>query len=197
VSVDGRLLLITRHAQSVLNEAHVVNGDPSVQVPLTDVGEEEARRLGEQIANVPIGVCVHTPFDRTRRTADLALGDRDVPLVVEPLLGDVDVGELEGRSIADYRAWKSERTRKDRFPGGESLDEAALRYAEGFRQVLDRPERAILVVCHEIPLRYALNAALGSDQLDGPTHDLRNATPYLFSEERLARAVERIVELAR
>ena len=80
---------------------------------------------------------------------------------------------------------------------GESLDEAALRYAEGFRRVLERSERTILVVCHEIPLRYALNAAMGSDELDGPTHDLRNATPYLFSEERLVRAVERIAELAR
>lgn len=197
MSADGRLLLVTRHAQSVLNEAHVVNGDPSVHVPLTEIGEEEARRLGEQIANVPLEVCVHTPFDRTHRTAELALGEREVPLVVEPLLGDVDVGGLEGRSIDEYRAWKSGRTRKERFPGGESLDEAALRYAEGFRRVLERPEGTILVVCHEIPLRYALNAAVGSDELDGPTHDLRNATPYLFSEARLARAVERITELAR
>ena len=43
----------------------------------------------------------------------------------------------------------------------------------------------LLVVCHDIPIRYALNAAAGSDQLDGPQHGIPNATPYLFDEEGL------------
>ena len=54
----------------------------------------------------------------------------------------------------------------------------------------------MLVVCHEIPLRYALNAAAGSDQLDAPAHDIANATPYLFTPETLAQAAARIAELA-
>jgi hypothetical protein len=49
---------------------------------------------------------------------------------------------------------------------------------------------------HEIPLRYALNAAAGSDELDGPAHQIRNATPYLFDEPALRRAAERIGQLA-
>ena len=44
----------------------------------------------------------------------------------------------------------------------------------------------ILVVCHEIPVRYALNAAAGSDALDGPPfHDLPNAVPFLFDGDAL------------
>ena len=58
-----------------------------------------------------------------------------------------------------------------------------------------RPEERVLVVCHEIPLRYALNAAGGSDDLDGPAHQLANATPYLFDETALGRAVEQIRRL--
>lgn len=191
-----RLFLIVRHGQSVLNHERRVNGDPTVDVPLTAQGEEEARRLGEQLAHVPLDLCVHTRFPRTRATADLALGRREVPRAVEPLLDDIDVGELEGRSIDDYRAWKRGRSRKERFPGGESLDEAALRYAQGYRALLERPERVVLVVCHEIPLRYALNAAARSTELDGPIHDLRNATPYLFDERALERAAAQIQRLA-
>ena len=163
---------------------------------LSPQGEEEARKLGEQLAHVPIAVCVHTRFGRTRETARIALADRDVPLHVEQLLDDIDVGELEGQSIEDYRAWKRGRTRKDRFPGGESLDEAALRYAAGYRRLLERPDQTVLVICHEIPLRYALNAAAGSAELDGPIHDLRNAAPYLFDDAALARAAERMEILA-
>jgi broad specificity phosphatase PhoE len=107
------------------------------------------------------------------------------------------VGELEGESIDTYRAWKCGRTRRERFPGGESLDEAAARYTEGFRRLLARRAESVLVVCHEIPLRYALNAATGSAELDGPVHALPNATPFLFDEHALSRAADRIGELAR
>ncbi len=58
------------------------------------------------------------------------------------------------------------------------------------------PEQTLLVVCHEIPVRYALNAAAGSDDLDGPEHAIPNATPYLFDEPALARAASRIRALA-
>jgi broad specificity phosphatase PhoE len=190
-----RLYVIARHAESTLNIERRVNGDPSVDVPLTEEGREEARQLGIQVANVPFDLCVHTRFGRTLDTAAIALAGRDVPMVVEPLLDDIDVGELEGRSIDDYRAWKRAHSRSDAFPGGESLDDAALRYARGFRALLARPEELVLVVCHEIPLRYALNAAGGSDELDGPVHELRNATPYLFDEPTLERAAARIEEL--
>src|SRR5947209_3667096 len=105
---------------------------------------------------------------------------RDVQLEVEPLLDDIDVGDLEGATIDDYRAWKRAHTRADRFPGGESLDDAARRYARAFRQLATAERRAVLVVCHEIPIRYALNAAARSGDLDGPEHEIANAAPYLF-----------------
>jgi 2,3-bisphosphoglycerate-dependent phosphoglycerate mutase len=191
-----RLFVIARHAESTLNERSLVNGDPSVPVGLTERGREESALLGLQVANIPLQACFHTRFARTRDTARIALRGRDVELHEEPLLDDIDVGELEGKSIADYRTWKRAHTRDDRFPGGESLNDAARRYAEGFTRVLATPHEHVLVVCHEIPLRYALNTAAGSDQLDGPVRNLENARPFLFSEEALARAAELIAELA-
>ena len=191
-----KLIVISRHAHSTLNEAHRVNGDPSVHAPLTETGRLEASRLGDQLANIQLDLVIHTRFGRTRETAEIALDGRAVPAAVEPLLDDIKIGELEGREIADYRAWKREHTRADRFPGGESLDEATRRYAQAWAAVAARPEESILVVCHEIPVRYALNGASGSDQLDTPVHDIANATPYLFTAERLARAAVRLAELA-
>ena len=186
------LRILCRHAHSTLNLEHRINGDPTIPVPLTEEGRADARRLGEQLANIELDLVVHTRFGRTRETAEIALGGRDVPLEVEPLLDDVKVGELEGDSVENYRAWKRAHTRADAFPGGESLDDAARRYADAFRRLAARPERRILVVCHEIPIRYALNVASGSDELDAPAHDIPNATPYLFDPAALAAAAERI-----
>lgn len=55
----------------------------------------------------------------------------------------------------------------------------------------------VLVVCHEIPVRYALNAAAGANNLDGPPfHEIANATPFAFDGRLLTRAAVRIRELA-
>jgi probable phosphoglycerate mutase len=190
-----RLYLLARHAHSVLNVERRVNGDPGVDVPLTDDGREEARVLGVELANLPLDVCIHTRFPRTRETAAVALAGRDVPFEVEPLFDDVDIGDLEGWTIDEYRAWKAEHSRSDPFPGGESLDDSARRYADAYRRLLERSEQRVLVVCHEIPIRYALNATAGSGDLDGPVHEIANARPYLFDEESLARAASAIDRL--
>ncbi len=183
-----RLFVLIRHAHSTLNLAGRVNGDPSVSAPLTAEGRTQAERLGHELSALPLDLCVHTRFGRTLETAELALVGRDVPRVSEPLLDDIDVGELEGATIEEYRTWKHGHSRSEAFPGGESLDDAALRYARGLRALLARPEQAVLVVCHEIPVRYALNAATGSHDLDGPEHAIPNATPYLFDAAALRRA---------
>jgi probable phosphoglycerate mutase len=190
------LYVIARHGESSLNVENRVNGDPSVPVRLTDKGRDEARLLGRQIAHIPLDLCVHTRFLRTRETAELALEGRNVPFEELPGLDDIDIGELEGQTIDEYHLWKRAHTRRDAFPGGESLDEAARRYADAFEQLLNRSEPTILVVTHEIPLRYAINGADGSDDLDGPTHNLANATPYLFDKAALRHAIGRIRQLA-
>jgi probable phosphoglycerate mutase len=187
-----RLFVLARHGQSTLNLERRVNGDPSVPVPLTDAGIANALLLAAQVAGLPLELAVHTRFARTRRTAEVALGGRDVPLLEQPLLDDVRIGELEGCTIEEYRAWKQGRQRSERFPGGESLVEAARRYADGLGQLLARPERVVLVVAHEIPIRYAVNGAVGSSTLDGPLHDVPNAAPFLFDERALRRAAEAI-----
>jgi broad specificity phosphatase PhoE len=191
-----RLFVFARHAHSVLNLEHRVNGDPTRDVPLTDEGREEARVLGVELANLPLDVCIHTRFPRTRETAAIALAGREIPFQVEPLLDDIDVGDLEGWTIDEYRAWKSEHTRSDPFPGGESLDDSARRYVRACRRLLESAYGTALVVCHEIPIRYALNGAAGSDDLDGPVHEIENARPYLFDEaglESAAAGIERLV----
>jgi broad specificity phosphatase PhoE len=190
------LFILARHAQSTLNLEERVNGDPRVHVDLTEQGVQQARQLALQLAQLPIDLCVHTRFERTRRTAAIVLEGRDVALREEPLLDDVDVGELEGRSYADYRAWKLAHSRNDRFPGGESLDDTAARYARAFASLALSSSEIVLVVCHEIPLRYVLNATAGSDSLEAPVHSVPNATPFLFETEAITRAAETIERMA-
>ena len=189
-----RLLILARHGQSVFNVLGVVNGDPALDRGLSDAGRAAAESLGVELAGIPIDLCVTSRFPRAQETARLGLGSRaaDVPHVVDADLDDIRIGELEGQTLADYRKWKHAHTRADRFPGGESLDEAAARYAAAFARLAERSEETILCVCHEIPVRYVANAAAGSSDLDAPVHDVPNATPFLFGIDALRRASENL-----
>jgi probable phosphoglycerate mutase len=191
-----RLFLVVRHGQSLFNVDKIVNGDPELDRGLSEQGIGEAQRLAGQLAALPLDLVAVSPFPRALQTANIALGGRDVPHLVDEELGDVRIGELEGATLDAYREAPAHDDRKKRFPGGESLDGAALRYASAFERLLARDEPVTLVVCHEIPVRYLVNGAGGSESLDGPLHYVANAAPYLFDEESLRQAVERIRELA-
>ncbi len=188
-----RLLLLARHGQSVFNVDGVVNGDPARDRGLSPLGVDEARALGAQIAALAVDVCVVSEFPRAQETARLAMESRtSIPCEVDADLNDIRIGELEGRTLADYRDWKHAHHRSEPFPGGESLDDAARRYAAACERLLARAEDTIFCVCHEIPVRYAVNAAAGSDDLDAPVHDIANTTPYVFDADGLRRAVARL-----
>ena len=191
-----RLFLLTRHGQSLFNVDQVVNGDPALDRGLSEQGIEEAGRLAGQLAELTLDLVAVSPFPRALQTANIALAGRDIPHFVDLELGDVRIGELEGASLDAYRDAPAHSNRKERFPGGESLDEAALRYAGVCERLLERDEPVTLVVCHEIPVRYLANAAAGSAELNGPLRYVANATPYLFDEQSLRRAAERTRELA-
>ncbi len=188
------LCILARHGESVYNVQKRINGDPTIEVELSDRGRAEAARLGLHIAHVQIDVCVHTRFLRTIQTARLALGERagSVRFVCEPLLDDINAGELEGQPISEFLSWKQAHGPDVPFPGGESRLDAAARYAQGYRALAARPEPVVLAVCHELPIRFALNAAADSESLEQPKHQIANADPYLFEPSTLKRAADRI-----
>src|ERR1700751_1177885 len=191
-----RLFLVARHGQSLFNVDKLVNGDPELDRGRSEQGSEEAQHLGGELAALPLDLVAVSPFPRALQTANIALGGRQAPPPVADDLGAVRMGELEGESLDAYRAAPAHTNRKERFPGGESLDEAALRYARAFERLVARDEGVIFVVCHEIPVRYLINAAAGSAELNGPHRYVANAAPYLFDEDSLSGAVVRIRELA-
>jgi len=184
-------VLLVRHAESEFSVRGLTNGDPEIEVALTERGREQARLLGEHLTATEIDLCVVSEFQRAQETADLALGGRDLPRLVLPELNDIRFGEFEGRLLADYRAWAGAHGPEDEVPGGESRAESVSRYVAGFRTILARPEPTILVVAHSLPIRYVLNAAAGG--LPKPAMEqVPYAEPFPLSAAELTEALERL-----
>jgi broad specificity phosphatase PhoE len=154
--------ILARHAESEYSVRAAVSGDPAVAVRLTAEGRRQARRLGEALRDEPVELCVVSEFARVAETADLALAGRDVPRLVVPELNDPRAGAFEGGPLEEYRAWAHSHASADEPPGGgESRAALVRRYARGFRAVLERPERLVLVVGHSLPFAYVLGALEG------------------------------------
>lgn len=185
-------VILARHGESELSVVGTVNGDPAVACALTPEGEQQARRLGAQLAEVEIDLCVTSEFERAQRTAELALNGREIPQLVLPELNDVRFGGFEGKPLAEYRAWAAENEPTLEAPGGgESRSATVSRYVRAYRTILGRPEETILVVAHGLPIRYVLNAL---DETDPAplVEQVAYAEPYTLQRRELGLAVDRL-----
>jgi 2,3-bisphosphoglycerate-dependent phosphoglycerate mutase len=183
-----REAILARHGESVFNVVDVLNGEIAVPGGLTARGVEQARALGRALRDQTLDLCVVSEFERAQLTADVALEGREVSRLVWPTLNDPLYGPFEGKLLEEYRAWAAANHSRA-VPGerGESRYAIVARYAQAFRKLLARPEDVILVVCHSLPVSYALGGR------DGIPPGARvpmagNATPYPFTEDELERA---------
>jgi broad specificity phosphatase PhoE len=183
-------LILARHGESVFSERLLVNGDIRTPGPLTARGVEEARALGKALAKTEIDLCATSEFERARQTADVALGDRDVPRLVLPQLNDPRYGRYEGGGLDVYREWAGSVGSEIEAPGGgESRRQIVTRYVRGLRSLVERPEATVLAVCHSLPIAYAL-AALDGDPPGVRMPLVQHAHAYPFDADGLARAID-------
>jgi probable phosphoglycerate mutase len=156
-------LVLARHGESELSARGLLNGLTATVVRLTDEGRRQAERLGRELADEPLDLCVVTEFTRTRETAELALAGRDVPIVVVQELNEAGYGRYEGMSFDEYRAWAAVAPPDEVVSGdgGESRATIVGRHVRGYRRLLDRPEPAVLVVGHGLTVRLLVNAKDG------------------------------------
>jgi broad specificity phosphatase PhoE len=184
--------LLVRHAESVFSERGLANGRVDVRCPLSTRGVAQARALAQELAEEDIDLCVTSELERTHETADIALADRAVPRIVFRELNDPLYGRYEGGPLADYIAWAHANDSAAEPPGGgERRQQLVARYAAGFRRLLERPERTVLVVTHSLPVAYVLMALAGRDPARGVPL-VGHAEVHLLTGRELTGAVERL-----
>jgi probable phosphoglycerate mutase len=95
-------------------------------LPLTERGERNARRLGDRLKGLTFVKVFTSPLQRARRTCDLA--GFGAVAEVDPDLVEWDYGEYEGRTSADIlKARPDWQLFRDGCPGGESVAQVGAR----------------------------------------------------------------------
>jgi broad specificity phosphatase PhoE len=184
--------ILVRHGESVFSARGLATGRVDVRCPLSERGVAQARSLARELAAEEIDLCVTSELERTHETADIALASRAVPRIVLPELNDPLYGRYEGGPLDEYLAWAFANDSIAEPPGGGERRRAIVaRYTAGFRKILERPERCVLVVTHSLPIAYALMALSGRDP--APRVPLvAYAATHVVTAEELERAVTRL-----
>jgi broad specificity phosphatase PhoE len=184
--------LLVRHAESVFSERGLANGRVDVRCPLSARGEAQARVLAGELADEDVDLCATSELERTRQTADIALAGKAVPRIVLRELNDPLYGRYESGPLEAYLEWALANDSAAAPPGGGEPRQAIVtRYAAGFRRILARPERVVLVVAHSLPIAYVSLALAGRDP--APRVPLvEYAKTYRVTAAELERAVARL-----
>jgi len=154
---------VMRHGRTTLSAAYRVNGNPSPPIDLDDIGIEQcARRARDARWLDKIAICLTSRFRRAQQTADILVGERDVPRIVEPRLDEINYGAFEGGPWLHYGAWLRAYGPAAVPPGGESWRTAVDRLLTGLAECLKYPGPR-LVVGHGL-LVSLLHAVRDSDQ---------------------------------
>ena len=162
-------ILLARHGETAWNAEGRYQGQEDI--PLSVVGEAQARALGERLRQVHIDKAVASPLRRALRTAELALGEERVArLTTDAGLMEIAHGTWEGLLAAEIRERDPDRLHAWRhaphevlMPEGESLQHvfdrawpALVRAAEGLGE-----HDTLLVVAHDAVNRVLLCKVLG------------------------------------
>jgi len=126
------IIYVARHGETAwtLTGQHTGRTD----LPLTEAGERNARRLGERLKGLIFAKVFTSPLKRAVRTCELA-GFGGVAQIDCNLM-EWDYGEYEGLTGAEIRAKRPDwQLFRDGCPGGESPQQVAARADQVVREV--------------------------------------------------------------
>ncbi|MBI4133054.1 class I tRNA ligase family protein [Candidatus Uhrbacteria bacterium] len=147
--------LILRHGEALQNVKQLVTNHVDAPYHLTEKGKVQVTEaLAKLKANGGIDVIFASPAIRTQETAAIISAAFDIPVTYDERLVDVSFGVYEGKTIAQYNAYFSERI--DRFrrapEGGETLTDVSRRMYAFWKEIDAKYQRKrILIVGHGDP----------------------------------------------
>ncbi len=185
-----RRLFLIRHGESAGNVANATAlargleelalAGRDMDVPLSELGREQARALGSWFRSIgAVDVVYTSPYRRARETAAIALehAGSTVEVVCDERLREREFGVLDRLTKAGIEARHPEQAAARAFlgklyhrpPGGESWVDVAARVRAFYADVrLDHTDDTVVVVAHQAVIllfRYALERIAEDDLL--------------------------------
>ncbi|MEO8218619.1 MAG: histidine phosphatase family protein [Acidobacteriota bacterium] len=165
----GARVFLVRHGATVFSAEDRFAGE--TDVALSDEGRDQARKLGQRLANLELAAAYASPMGRTVETASLIAEPHGISVEKIDGLKEISHGAWEGHTRAEveenfpdeYARWEA-----DPFSiaprNGESGLAVTARALPALLDIIGKHETShVLVVSHKATIRLILSSLLGFD----------------------------------
>ncbi|MFC5219163.1 bifunctional RNase H/acid phosphatase [Streptomyces coerulescens] len=163
--------VLLRHGETPLTPQKRFSGSGGTDPSLSDVGREQAERVGAALARRgTVQAVVASPLARTRETAGIVAAHLGLDVTVDDGLRETDFGAWEGLTFGEVReryaddlgAWLADPEARP-TGDGESFAATATRIAATRdKLVAAYAGRTVLLVSHVTPIKTFVRLALGA-----------------------------------
>ena len=143
------------HGKTIWNEEHRLQGQTDIM--LSEEGIKMAEAAAKEYSEIPFDICFVSPLKRAKLTADIILRGRNIPIIEDDRLKEMNLGSLEGQVYVPMRPDSQvknlfERPREYVPEGsGETLEELYSRtkeFMESKAIPIHKEGKMVLVVGH-------------------------------------------------
>lgn len=161
-------ILLTRHGQTEWNVEGKVQG--RVDIVLNENGIKQAIETSKKLENEEIDLIICSPLNRTKQTAEIIKGNKNIPIICDNGLIERDFGEFEGLNKANFDFegfWSYKNNYK--YEKAENIEEFFNRIYNFLDRIkIEYSDKKILLVAHggvSIPVNCYFNGIPDDDNL--------------------------------
>lgn len=157
-------LYVVRHGKTIWNDLRKLQGIADIQ--LNERGIADAKALGKSLMDTHFDAIYSSPLARAKKTAELIRNGRDIPIICDQRLIEINFGNYEGKIFeyllenTSFKAFFDDPEHYIPPENGESFPSVLERTKNFLTEVIEKQKEngRYMVVAHG-----ALNAALTSN----------------------------------
>jgi broad specificity phosphatase PhoE len=160
---------LVRHGATVLSAEDAFAGE--TDVPLSDPGRDQVRKLARRLATEPIVAVYASPLGRTIETARILAEPHGKPVTPRDGLREISHGRWEGKTRSavakeypeEYARWETDPYSFSPAGGETGLAVTARAIPALLEIVADHSGEQILIASHKATIRLMIGSLLGFD----------------------------------
>lgn len=136
-------IYLVRHGETEWNKEYLLQGQADTK--LNDYGRELARITSEALKEIPFDIIFHSPLNRAEETARILKRDREIPILADERLKEMNFGISEGCHIPTIKNMPEDPMYNFlKHPGKYLPPKNGERFEEVYKRSLDFMTREIL-----------------------------------------------------
>jgi len=141
-------IYFVRHGESVNNINDILNSNPDINYPLTELGIKQAHGASEKLKAKKFEAVFHSGFPRTKQTAMAINKFHGAPMFEDRQFGDIQTG-FDGQKTCVWKEFVRHNPIYGGTKQGESFAVQYKRVTSALKRIKNKGYKEIVIVAHQ------------------------------------------------